>query len=86
MIDQEMDATFLSRSSLQETGCNLCDHLERIHILLDNNNVDELYPTQVKAASFNYQILYLAKADYGTINLQESLSAVISKYPKKTTD
>ena len=56
-----MDETLLSRSFLESMGYNLNDNFERVHILLNNNHVNEIDPTQIKAVSFKYQSFMLKR-------------------------
>ena len=61
---------------------NLNNRLERVHFLLNNEYVDQLDQTPVKAASLKYLSLPYYDADESHVNLPKSLSAVIGKDSK----
>ena len=86
IVDQEMDETLLSRSLLQSMGFNLNDHLERVHSFINNKHVDDLDPTEIKAASLKYQGLSYDDADDDPITLPESLSAGIGEDSRESID
>ena len=82
IVDYNMDEILLGRPFLKAIGFDLNDHLQRVHNLIHEKNIDEINTEQIKLAAAQYQGLTYMAADDDPIELTECIAAGIGEDSK----